>query len=107
MVYFSLTLHKISNEINFSIAAQTDYLLAINGLFFSLCYGIGWGLTRLTHSGLSITDWSFMGSVPPLNDEMWKVRFEKYQLSPEFRKVNSTMSLQEFKPIFYGNTFTE
>jgi heme a synthase len=58
------------------------------------------GLTRLTHSGLSITDWSFMGSVPPLNENMWQQRFEKYQQSPEFQKVNYEMTLQEFKPIF-------
>jgi heme a synthase len=57
-------------------------------------------LTRLTHSGLSITDWSFMGSVPPLNENMWQERFEKYQQSPEFVKVNYSMTLQEFKPIF-------
>lgn len=57
-------------------------------------------LTRLTHSGLSITDWSFMGSVPPLNEHMWQERFEKYQQSPEYKMVNYTMTLQEFKPIF-------
>lgn len=57
-------------------------------------------LTRLTHSGLSITDWSFMGSVPPLNEEMWQARFEKYKQSPEFEKVNYTMTLADFKPIF-------
>jgi cytochrome c oxidase assembly protein subunit 15 len=57
-------------------------------------------LTRLTHSGLSITDWSFMGSIPPLNEEMWMQRFEKYQESPEFKKVNYDMTLEEFKPIF-------
>jgi heme a synthase len=58
------------------------------------------GLTRLTHSGLSITDWSFMGSVPPLNAEMWQQRFEKYQQSPEFQKINNNMTLEQFKPIF-------
>lgn len=57
-------------------------------------------LTRLTHSGLSITDWSFMGSVPPLNEQMWQERFEKYQKSPEFEKINYNMTLKEFKPIF-------
>ncbi len=57
-------------------------------------------LTRLTHSGLSITDWSFMGSVPPLNEDMWIERFMKYQQSPEFQKINYTMTLSEFKPIF-------
>jgi heme a synthase len=57
-------------------------------------------LTRLTHSGLSISDWSFMGSVPPLNEQMWQARFEKYQQTPEFIKVNHEMTLTEFKPIF-------
>jgi len=57
-------------------------------------------LTRLTHSGLSITDWSFMGSVPPLNEDMWLERFMKYQQSPEFQKINYNMTLAEFKPIF-------
>lgn len=57
-------------------------------------------LTRLTHSGLSITDWSFMGSMPPLSESAWQERFEKYQQSPEFQKVNYTMTLKEFKPIF-------
>ncbi len=57
-------------------------------------------LTRLTHSGLSITDWSFMGSIPPVNEQMWQERFEKYQQSPEFQKINFNMTIQEFKPIF-------
>lgn len=57
-------------------------------------------LTRLTHSGLSITDWSFMGSVPPLNEDMWQERFQKYQQSPEFQKINYSMTLEQFKPIF-------
>jgi cytochrome c oxidase assembly protein subunit 15 len=58
-------------------------------------------ITRLTHSGLSITDWSFMGSVPPLSEADWLERFAKYQESPEFIKVNYMMQLQEFKQIFF------
>lgn len=58
-------------------------------------------ITRLTHSGLSITDWSFMGSMPPLTEEAWLERFAKYQQSPEFIKVNFTMQLSEFKHIFF------
>ncbi len=58
------------------------------------------GLTRLTHSGLSITNWSFMGSVPPLNESMWQERFAKYQETPEFQKINYEMTLEQFKPIF-------
>ncbi|HRD39926.1 MAG TPA: COX15/CtaA family protein, partial [Bacteroidia bacterium] len=39
-------------------------------------------ITRLTHSGLSITDWNFMGSLPPITQEHWQERFAKYQTSP-------------------------
>ena len=58
-------------------------------------------ITRLTHSGLSITDWSFMGSMPPLTEQAWLERFAKYQQSPEFIKVNYSMQLSEFKHIFF------
>lgn len=58
-------------------------------------------ITRLTHSGLSITDWSFMGSMPPLSEQAWLERFAKYQQSPEFIKVNYSMQLPEFKHIFF------
>ncbi len=58
-------------------------------------------ITRLTHSGLSITDWSFMGSIPPITENDWIERFAKYQQSPEFTKVNFMMTLEEFKHIFF------
>lgn len=73
----------------------------ISGCFLIYAMVVIGCLTRLTHSGLSITDWSFMGSVPPLNQEMWEARFAKYQESPEFQKINFTMTLEEFKPIFW------
>jgi cytochrome c oxidase assembly protein subunit 15 len=72
----------------------------LTGCFLIYIMVVVGGLTRLTHSGLSITDWSFMGSVPPLNQSMWLERFQKYQESPEFQKINYSMSLEEFKPIF-------
>lgn len=58
-------------------------------------------LTRLTHSGLSITDWNFMGSLPPLSQDDWFERFQKYQTSPEFIYKNSSMTMEEFKSIFW------
>jgi len=58
-------------------------------------------ITRLTHSGLSITDWSVMGTTPPLSEQSWNEHFSKYQESPEFRIVNSNMTLSEFKNIFW------
>ena len=60
------------------------------------------GLTRLTHSGLSITEWKpIMGALPPLSAGQWEQSFEKYQKTPEYLKVNHGMTLSEFKFIFF------
>ena len=60
------------------------------------------GLTRLTDSGLSITKWElFSGTFPPLNDEKWIKYFEEYQLIPEYKIQNYSMTLSEFKIIFW------
>ncbi len=63
--------------------------------------GVG-GATRLTDSGLSITEWKpIMGALPPLSDADWQVAFGKYQQSSEFQLANRNMTLQGFKPIFW------
>ena len=60
------------------------------------------GFVRLTRSGLSITEWNpISGSVPPLGDAAWQEEFTKYQQTPEFKQVNSNMTLDEYKYIFY------
>ena len=60
------------------------------------------GVTRLTRSGLSIVEWDpIMGAIPPLSQTQWQETFDKYKLTPEYRKVNYGMSLPEFKGIFY------
>ncbi|KAK9485427.1 cytochrome oxidase assembly protein-domain-containing protein [Lipomyces starkeyi] len=60
------------------------------------------GLTRLTESGLSITEWKpVTGSIPPLTQGDWEAQFEKYKESPEFKLLNSNMTLDEFKFIFF------
>ena len=60
------------------------------------------GITRLTGSGLSITEWNvIMGAVPPLNDQEWQIAFEKYKQIPQFTQVNSYFSLEDFKFIFW------
>ncbi|KAI1772306.1 COX15-CtaA-domain-containing protein [Hypoxylon cercidicola] len=60
------------------------------------------GLTRLTESGLSITEWKpVTGSLPPLTQAHWEAEFEKYRASPEFRLLNSHMDVEEFKKIYY------
>lgn len=60
------------------------------------------GLTRLTESGLSITEWRpVTGSMPPMNAEDWEEEFAKYRASPEFKQLNSHMNLDDFKSIYY------
>lgn len=60
------------------------------------------GATRLTDSGLSITEWQpILGFIPPLSEAAWQEAFGKYQLIPEFKTINSDMSLNEFKFIYW------
>ncbi|KAI5648436.1 hypothetical protein M9H77_34441 [Catharanthus roseus] len=59
------------------------------------------GVTRLTRSGLSMTDWKFTGSLPPLSDEDWLVEFERYKQSPEYNRINKGMSIEDFKFIYW------
>ncbi|MBX3575564.1 MAG: COX15/CtaA family protein [Rhizobiaceae bacterium] len=60
------------------------------------------GATRLTDSGLSITEWKpIHGVIPPLNEEEWLEEFAKYQQIPEYQQINHGMTLEEFKYIFW------
>jgi heme a synthase len=60
------------------------------------------GATRLTESGLSITEWQpVMGVLPPLTDAQWQAEFAKYQAIPQYRALNQGMSLDAFKEIFW------
>lgn len=60
------------------------------------------GATRLTDSGLSITEWQpILGAIPPLGDADWMTAFEKYKQIPEYHLVNKGMSLEEFKVIYW------
>ena len=60
------------------------------------------GVTRLTHSGLSIVEWQpLVGAVPPLSQADWLEVFAKYRQTPEYLLVNHSMSLDEFKGIFW------
>lgn len=48
------------------------------------------GVTRLTRSGLSMTDWKFSGGLPPMTDDEWLIEFEKYKQSPEYKRLVGT-----------------
>ena len=87
------------NPISISI-----WLIILTVLVFLLIL-IG-GLTRLTESGLSMVDWKpIMGTFPPLSYSSWIEVFNKYKLSPEYKIVNSSMTLDEFKYIFWWEWF--
>jgi cytochrome c oxidase assembly protein subunit 15 len=74
----------------------------LSGCFLIFLMVVIGGITRLTHSGLSITEWNLlMGTIPPLNDAQWQDAFEQYKQFPEYKIVNHHFTLQEFKQIFF------
>jgi len=78
-------------------------LLCCTMLFILVVVG---GITRLTHSGLSIVEWQpIVGTVPPLTSADWQALFLKYQQTPEYQKVNPGMTLDGFKGIFWLEYF--
>jgi cytochrome c oxidase assembly protein subunit 15 len=85
---------------------QTRNLAVMRWLFtfasivaFLVVFG---GFVRLTRSGLSIVEWNpISGSMPPMGAQAWQEEFTKYQQTPEFKLINSNMTLDEYKFIFY------
>ena len=76
------------------------WLFAVCGLI-ALMVVVG-GLTRLTGSGLSITEWKpIHGALPPLSLEEWQEEFDAYRQIPQYQLINKGMSLDEFKAIFW------
>lgn len=80
--------------------ATAIWLWAVAALVFAMVV-VG-GVTRLTGSGLSITEWKpIMGALPPMNAADWAEAFEKYRTIPQYQQVNAGMTLGEFKGIFW------
>ena len=83
-----------------SIAAIRIWLYCVAGLIFAMVL-VG-GATRLTNSGLSITEWQpIMGALPPMSAADWHDAFEKYKQIPEYQLFNKGMSLEAFKRIYW------
>ena len=60
------------------------------------------GITRLTHSGLSISNYKLIsGTIPPMNQEEWQTAFDLYKQYPEYQKLNSNFTLEDFKDIYF------
>lgn len=87
----------IANKSNKNIAVWL-YL----GVFMLMIQILLGGITRLTESGLSITEWNpITGTLPPLNNVQWQVEFDKYKETDQFRYIHADFSLSDFKFIFF------
>ncbi len=84
--------------------AVAIWLWAVAALVFAMVV-VG-GVTRLTGSGLSITEWKpIMGALPPMNAADWAEAFEKYKAIPQYQQVNAGMTMGEFQGIFFWEWF--
>ena len=91
---------KPTGSANRRAAIIRAWLISVAALVFAMVL-VG-GATRLTDSGLSITEWQpIAGVLPPLSDAAWNEAFAKYQQIPEYQKINKGMSLGGFKAIFW------
>ncbi|CAN5177260.1 COX15/CtaA family protein [soil metagenome] len=80
--------------------AIANWLLTVAALVFVMVV-VG-GITRLTESGLSITEWKpVSGTLPPLNDAAWQAAFDGYKKIPQFAAMNADMTMSGFKTIFF------
>ena len=92
-----------SNEKKINMLFFYWLVISLILVFFIIIVG---GLTRLTNSGLSITEWELLkGVLPPLNDKSWLEYFDEYKKIPQYKLLNSDMDLKEFKVIFYWEYF--
>ena len=77
------------------------YWLVLSFLIVCTIIVVG-GLTRLTDSGLSITEWElFAGVLPPFNNKTWMNYFNLYKEIPQYKLMYPNMTLEDFKVIFY------
>jgi len=80
--------------------ALATWLFLVAGLIVAMV--IVGGITRLTESGLSITEWKpISGAIPPLTDAAWQAEFDHYKRIPEYTQINRGMTLAGFKHIFF------
>ena len=74
----------------------------LTGCFLIFIMVVIGGITRLTHSGLSISNYKLIsGTIPPLNETEWQTAFDLYKQYPEYQKLNNQFSLQDFKDIYF------
>ncbi len=87
-----------------STAALVRWLFAVAALVVAIVV-VG-GITRLTESGLSITEWKpLSGIVPPITDAQWQAEFANYRRIPQYEAINHGMTLAGFRAIFFWEYF--
>ncbi len=74
----------------------------LTGCFLIFVMVVVGGITRLTHSGLSITNYKLIsGTIPPMNEVEWQAAFDLYKQYPEYQKLNTHFTLEDFKDIYF------
>src|SRR3954465_2779946 len=94
-------MNRIQHE--YSRPVATWIMIGVAMLIIQVLLG---GITRLTGSGLSITQWDVItGALPPMNNGDWNAEFLKYQQTPQYHLLNSDFTLSNFKFIFFWEWF--
>ena len=102
-------MHLIATFVGMNSANHSSKLVAtwlLVGVVMTIIQFVLGGVTRLTGSGLSITEWEVItGALPPLSEEAWLIEFAKYKQTPQFQLLNFEFDLQNFKYIFFWEWF--
>lgn len=99
-----IVIFALMNTANRSNQLVATWLLV--GVVMTIFQFVLGGVTRLTGSGLSITEWEVItGTLPPLSEQAWLIEFEKYKQTPQFQLLNFEFDLQNFKYIFFWEWF--
>jgi len=100
------TFAPIMQDISSDRRARPVAIWIMIGVAMLLVQVILGGITRLTGSGLSITEWNVVtGALPPFNHEQWVTEFQKYQQTPQYQILNTHFTLSDFKFIFFWEWF--
>ncbi len=104
--FIGLTFATLMSSLENKRSARPIAIWLLIGVAMLMIQVLLGGITRLTGSGLSITEWKpIMGAIPPLNDHDWNLAFEKYKQIAQFKYLNSNFTLADFKSIFFWEWF--
>ncbi len=98
--------NTMKNEMTFRSSSRAVAIWLMIGVAMIVIQVLIGGITRLTESGLSITEWKpITGTLPPLNDIAWQIEFDKYKVTDQFKYVHQNFTMSEFKSIFFWEWF--